>query len=65
MAVAWSLRGAGSRRWLPWLLLAPVLVYLAIFYIAPLGIVVVASVRTNSSPFSHHQPKPVRGRAVS
>jgi len=55
MAVAWSLRGAGSRRWLPWLLLAPVLVYLAIFYIAPLGIVVVASVTDPTPSFAHYR----------
>jgi len=46
---------SAAKRLLPWLLLAPVLVYLAIFYIAPLGVVVVASVTDPTLSLAHYR----------
>ena len=46
---------SAAKRFLPWLLLAPVLVYLAIFYIAPLGVVVVASVTDPTLSLAHYR----------
>src|SRR5690348_5301134 len=43
------------RRWLPWLLLAPVLVYLALFYLVPLTIVMVSSVTDPSLSLGHYR----------
>jgi len=48
-------RAAARRRtWLPWLLLAPALVFLAVFYVAPLGIVVVSSVTDPTPSLAHY-----------
>jgi len=44
-----------ARRWLPWMLLAPVLVYLAVFYLVPLAIVIVSSVTDPSPSLSHYR----------
>jgi len=44
-----------GRRWLPWMLLAPVLAYLAVFYLVPLAIVMVSSVTDPSLSLGHYR----------
>jgi len=44
-----------SRRWLPWMLLAPVLIYLAVLYLVPLAIVMVSSVTDPSPSLAHYR----------
>lgn len=44
-----------SRRWLPWMLLAPVLTYLAVLYLVPLAIVLVSSITDPSPSLGHYR----------
>ncbi len=44
-----------ARRWLPWMLLAPILVYLTVFYLVPLAIVMLSSVTDPSPSLGHYR----------
>jgi putative spermidine/putrescine transport system permease protein len=44
-----------ARHWLPWMLLAPVVLYLAAFYLVPLAIVVVSSVTDPTPTLAHYR----------